>query len=54
MQYEKNTAYRIQIIEYSCSKTHIHKITNLSVFYVAIGLASLVAISGPKKSCNDP
>jgi hypothetical protein len=30
--------YRIQNTEYSCSKTHVHKITNVPVFYMALDL----------------
>jgi hypothetical protein len=32
------TEYRIQKTKYNCSKTHVHKITSVPVFYVALGL----------------
>jgi hypothetical protein len=32
-----NIQYGIKNTEYTCSKTHIHKITNVPVFYMALG-----------------
>ncbi len=54
-----STKYSIQNIEYRCSKTQVHKITNLTDFYMGLGLndcdagksiTRAIGRSGPRKS----
>jgi hypothetical protein len=36
--YPENSQHAVQNTEYTCSKTQVHKITNLTDFYMALGL----------------